>query len=134
MSLPDKWSVHCSTAKQHAPEAAAAVDGQPAGGAPDDSHDADIAAVAGTDAVPSGEGVPGSSAPAGAPAQPAAEETPSLAALQPGSSGKLLLTVRDGSSLPGTAAGDVADAGPAAGAALAMPGDPGLPYMPEPCS
>ncbi len=113
--------VHCSAAKQHAPEAAAAADGQLAGGAPDDSHDADIAAVAGTDAVPSGDGAAGLSAPAAGSAQPAAAaaaETPSLTALQPGgSSGKLLLTMHDGGSLAGTAAGDGVDAGPPAGPA-----------------
>ena len=126
------WASHCqclifqpciAAAKQHAPEAAAAADGQPVGGAADDSHDADIAAVAGTDAVPSGEGAPGSSAAGAGLAEPAVAgssvEAPSLAAPQPGSSGRLLLTVHDGGqgSLPGAAAGDGADASPLAGPA-----------------
>ena len=98
-----------------------AADGLAAGGALDDSHDADIAAVAGTDAVPGG-GAEGSAAVLPVPSAPqppavVAGEAPLVAAPQPGGSGKLLLTVHDG-SLAGTASGAALDEGPAAGAAV----------------
>ena len=94
-------------AKLHAP-AGAAVDGQPADSALD--HDEDIAAVAGTAAVPD---QPPSAAGADSDA------LPQSVGPQPGAGGKLLLTVHDGAAGAAAAvkpqlAGDGAQLDPAA--------------------
>jgi hypothetical protein len=94
----------------HAP-AGAAVDGQPAGSALD--HDEDIAAVAGTAAVP------GQLPSVGADTEAL---PPQAVGPQPGAGGKLLLTVHDGAAGPAGAAavtpqlaGDSAQLDPVAG-------------------